>query len=132
MNNSISIVVKGGTPVKAYDSEQEAAEWAEKHYPDESVVYPDVSYSGTDTVYSDITEDEIQQLRDAFWHGRYVTAVAENEGATWTLLFETPDGHIGVTIGSVPARGSVYIGIDEWEQVQHHETDSWVWVRKDD
>lgn len=84
------------------------------------------------TVQTSMGEAELELLRDAFHAGRFETVLTRHEGMTRTLIFERPDGHIGLSIGTMPGDGDIHLSVDEWEKEPHHECDRWVWVRKND
>ena len=80
-----------------------------------------------------ITEQGLEQLREAFWEGRFEGLLGEHEGSTQTLLFEVPHGYIGLSVGVTPSNGDIHLSVDKWEKEPHHEVDGrWVWVRSVD
>lgn len=80
-------------------------------------------------VTTSLTPDELEQVRGAFHEGSLEGVTSEHEGMTRTLLFEVPDGHLGISIGSIPGHSDMHITVSEWEQEPHHELDEQVWVR---
>lgn len=82
------------------------------------------------TIQSSMTEEEFEQLREAFWEGRFEALLSEHEGSTQTLLFEVPSGHIGLSVCVASGEGDIFLSVDEWTKERHHEVDDrWVWVR---
>jgi len=69
-------------------------------------------------------------LMEAFTNGKFVQKIEEHEGATHTYIYETPRGHVGVSVG-IATRDGPSVSVSEWEKQQHHELDRWVWVRSD-
>lgn len=86
----------------------------------------------TVTVGSNIDAEELEVLKEAMWAGNFEAAFPENEGATWTFIFEAPGGWLGFSLGTSAAEGDVHLSVSEWEREQHHELDRWVWVRVQD
>lgn len=84
------------------------------------------------TARTSVTERELELIRDAFHEGRFDGLLQENEGMTRTLIFERPDGHIGLSIGTMPGDGDIHLSVSEWEKEPHHELDEWFWVRSVD
>lgn len=79
---------------------------------------------------TNMTLEELQLLRRAFDEGRFEGVLSEHEGATQTMLFEVPDGHVGVSVCGYPGDGDVHLSVSRWRKEQHHEVeDRWVWVR---
>lgn len=81
------------------------------------------------TARTSMTEEDLELLRDAFHKGRFVGLLQEHEEMTRTLIFERPQGHIGLSIGTMPGDGDIHLSVSEWEKEPHHELDEWVWVR---
>lgn len=79
---------------------------------------------------TDISEHQLDRVREAFWDGQLETVVSEHEGSTRTLIFEVPNGYRGLSIGVLPSNGDIHVSTDMWEKEPHHEVDDrWVWVR---
>jgi len=79
---------------------------------------------------TEMNNEQLEQLRDAFHQGRFVGLKTEHEGMSRTLLFEVPHGHLGLTIGAMPGDGDIHLSVSEWGKEQHHAVDDkWVWVR---
>jgi len=76
---------------------------------------------------TEMTQDELTRLQEAFFDGRYVGSLEEHEGATHTFLYEVPHGHVGFTVGLASGGEDIHLSANDWVKEKHHELDEWVW-----
>lgn len=80
---------------------------------------------------SNLTGDELDLLATAYTNGQYVTTLKQNEGAIHTYLYETPHGHVGVSV-SLATKDGIGVSVSRWGREEHHELDRYVWVKADE